>query len=126
MKKYIGIALCIMICNESHAQIQRTVVKQKPDSTATEQVADKKTDSRKEIFRELDLTKEQKVKMKEINQSMKASKETIENDAALSDPQKKEKLKTLRKEQAIKIQAILTEEQKIKFRELKTKNKDNG
>ena len=78
------------------------------------------------MFRELDLSKEQKVKLKEINQSMKASKEAIENDTALSETAKKEKLRSLRKEQAFKIQAILTEEQKIKFRELRTKKKGNG
>ena len=126
MKKYIGIGLFIMISCTCFAQIQRTVVKQKPDSTATEQGPEKKNESRKEIFRELDLTKEQRGKMKEINQSMKASKEAIENDAVLSDTEKREKLRSLRKEQAIKIQAILTEEQKIKFRELKAKNKTNS
>ena len=74
------------------------------------------------MFRELDLTKEQRAKMKEINQSMKTSKEAIENDATLSETEKKQKLKTLRKEQAVKIQEILTEEQKIKFRELRKRD----
>ncbi len=125
MKKYIGIGLLMMISCTCFAQIQRTVVKQKSDSTAVEQVPENKDGSRKEMFRELDLSKEQKAKMKEINQSMKASKEAIENDAVLSDTEKKEKLKLLRKEQTFKIQAILTEEQKIKFRELRAKKKGN-
>ena len=126
MKKYIGIVLLLAISCTGFTQIQRTVVKQKSDSTAVEQVAENKDGSRKEMFRELDLSKEQKVKLKEINQSMKASKEAIENDTALSETAKKEKIRSLRKEQAFKIQAILTEEQKIKFRELRTKNKGNG
>ncbi len=125
MKKYIGIGLLMMISCTCFAQIQRTVVKQKSDSTAVEQVPENKDGSRKEMFRELDLSKEQKAKMKEINQSMKASKEAIENDAVLSDTEKKEKLKLLRKEQTFKIQAILTEEQKIKFSELRAKKKGN-
>ena len=126
MKKYIGIGLLMMISCTSFAQIQRTVVKQKTDSTTTVQVKENQQETRKEMFRELDLSKEQKMKMKEINQSMKASRETIENDTALAETEKKEKLKALRKEQALKIQAILTEEQKIKFRELRVKNKANG
>ena len=126
MKKYITISLLMMISCTCFAQIQRTVVKQKNDSTVTEQTPQKKDESKKEIFRELDLTKEQKVKLKEINQSMKTSKENIENDPALTDTEKKEKLRSLKREQAVKIQAILTEEQKIKFRELRTKNKANG
>lgn len=126
MKKYIVIAVLIIFSSTSFAQIQRTVVKQKPDSTASEQRVEKKDGSRKEMFRELNLTKEQKIKLKEINQSMKASKESLEKDAALSETEKKEKLKKLKKEQAEKIKAILTDEQKIKFKELRAKNKANG
>ena len=126
MKKYIGILLLLAISCTGFAQIQRIVVKQKPDSTAPKQAPENKDGSRKEMFRELNLSKEQKAKMKEINQSMKVSKEAIENDAALSDTEKKEKLRSLRKDQAFKIQAVLTEEQKIKFRELRAKKKDNG
>ena len=73
------------------------------------------------MFRELDLTREQKIKMKEINQSMKASRETIENDTTLSETEKKTKLRALKKEQIQKIQAILTEEQKNKFRQMREK-----
>ena len=56
---------------------------------------------------------------------MKSSKEAIENNKELSDVQKKDKLKSLKKEQMAKIQSVLTEEQKIKFREWKGKNKTN-
>ena len=123
MKKYIGISLLILMTGYvSLAQVQRTPVKQKTDSSAIVTEPEKNKDSRKEMFRELDLSREQKIKMKEINQSMKASKEAIENDTALSETEKKAKLRALKKENIQKIQAILTEEQKIKFRQLKAKN----
>ena len=122
MKKYIGIVLLMMAGFDSFAQIQRTVVKQKNDSTVTEQVNTKGDGAKKQMLRELDLTRDQRAKMKEINQSMKASKGAIENDPALSEKQKKQKLKAFRQEQVAKIQAILTEEQKINFREQRAKN----
>lgn len=115
----------ILFNDTSFAQIQRNVEKQKIDSATKGTSSVIENDSRKEILKELDLGKEQKVTLKEINQSMKVSKEAIENNKELSDGQKKEKLKALKKEQMTKIQSVLTEEQKIKFRELKGKNKTN-
>lgn len=126
MKKYIVTALAVMTGFISSAQIQRTVVKQKPDSVSSVPAPVQKNDSGKEIFKELDLTKEQRGKLREINQSMKASKEALESDTTMNDESRKEKLKALRKEHRSKIQAILTEEQKIKFRQLKAKSNDNG
>ena len=125
MNIYIGIGLFILLHNTSFGQIQRNVVKQKSDSASANPFPSKENESRKEILKELDLTKEQKVKLKEVNQLMKASKEAIENNMELSGIQKKEKLKALKKEQMSKIQSILTEEQKIKFRQLKEKNGSN-
>ena len=126
MKKYIAIVILCLTGLNITAQIQRNVVKQKSDSTVTEPTQPKQDGSRKELLRELDLTKEQKIKMKEINQTMKLSKDAIENDTTLNENEKKEKLKVLRKEQVTKIQAILTEEQKIKFRQLRAKKNENG
>ena len=126
MKKYIGIAVILLISIAGSAQIQRTVVKQKTDTVSSEPVAEKTRGERKEIFKELNLTREQKIKMKDLNQFMKASKDEIDNDASLTEEQKKEKLRALRKAQITKIQGILTEEQKIKYRQLKAKSNENG
>lgn len=122
MKKYIvSIILMTMVGYTSNAQVQRTPAKKQTDSVVAKQVTEKNPDSRKEMLKELDLTKDQKNKMKEINGSTKASKEAIENDTALSTEEKKVKLKSLRQEQMQKIQALLTEEQKAKFRKMKAK-----
>ena len=70
---------------------------------------------RRDLIKDLDLTREQKMKLKEIRQSNKTKKEAIENNSQLSDREKKDQLRSLQKEQAQNIQAILTDEQKAKF-----------
>lgn len=121
MKKIISICLLILISRSSFAQIQRKTGTHKTDSATTEIAPVNESESGRGIFRDLDLTKEQRGKLRAFNQSMKSDKETIENNTTLSESQKKEKLRTLRKEMAVKIESILTNEQKIKFRELKSK-----
>jgi len=98
-------------------QIERKPALIKTDSTQTTG-NDRKVDkqSRKERFRELDLTREQKSKLKEIMQANKAAKEAVENNAQLSDTDKKKQIKELQKAQAQKIQSILTPEQIEKFK----------
>jgi periplasmic protein CpxP/Spy len=100
------------------AQIERKAVVVKPDSAQAAPASDNKADkqTRKERFKELDLSKEQKGKLKEIMQSGKASKEAIESNTQLSEADKKKQLRELQKAQAQKIQAILTPEQREKFK----------
>ena len=54
--------------------------------------------------------------MKEIRQAGKSAKEAIEKNTELSETDKKKQLRDLQKAQAQKVQAILTEEQKAKFK----------
>lgn len=105
------------------AQIERKAVVVKADSAQTA-TADNKADkqTRKERFKELDLNKEQKGKMKEIMQTGKAAKEAIENNTQLSEEYKKKQLRELQKAQAQKIQAILTPEQREKFKASRPNN----
>ena len=120
MRSIAGIAIFLFfISNASLAQIQRTPVKQPADTNTVSPETSKQENPRKEIFRELNLSKEQKQQLKAINQTTKAAKETIENDNTLTESEKKTKLLTLRKNNAFKINAMLTEEQKKKFRQLK-------
>lgn len=106
-----------LVTISASAQIERKSVAVKTDSAQTT-TNDNKLDkqSRKERFKELDLTREQKGKMKEITQANKAAKEAIENNTQLSDQDKKKQLRELQKAQMQKIQAILTPEQREKFR----------
>ena len=99
------------------AQIERKPVVVKADSTQTTG-SDTKQDkqSRRDRFKELNLTREQKGKIKEITQAGKAAKEAIENDIKLSDEDKKKEKRALQKVQIQKIQAILTPEQLEKFK----------
>ena len=75
--------------------------------------------SRKDMIRELDLTREQKIKLKDMRQANMAKKEAIENNSQLSDPEKKMQLRELQKAQAQNMQAILTELQKEKFKNIR-------
>ena len=106
------------------AQIERKpVVAAKSDSTQTT-TTDNKVDkkSRKERMRELDLTREQKGKMKEIMQANKAAKDAIENNTQLSEADRKKQMRELQKSMAQKIQAILTPEQMEKFKASRENN----
>jgi len=112
----------------SFAQVQRnkTTTLTRPDSTGT--VTEKRKGNgmdKKQMMRELDLSKEQKIKFKELRQSMKEKKEAIENDDKLSDPEKEAKLKELRQEQAKNTMSILTPEQKVKMLKMR-KDKKGG
>ena len=111
-----------LVTVSASAQIERKSVV-KTDSAQTNSYDNKiEKQSRKDRFKELDLTKEQKSKMKEIMQANKAAKESIENNTQLSDQDKKKQLRELQKTQMQKIQAILTPEQREKFKASKSNN----
>lgn len=118
--KITGIVLILSLtaCTAS-AQVERKPVVM-ADSAQTTGNTDKQ--SRKERFRELNLTREQKSKLKEIMQANKAAKEAIENNTQLSDQEKKKQLRELQKTQMQKIQAILTPEQIEKFKASKPRD----
>ena len=123
MKYYAIILLLLLGSLCSTAQIERKTESVKTDSEKNAQVDNKKNkQTQKDRLEELDLTKEQKGKLKEIRQSGKAAKDAIENNAALSETEKKKQLRNLKMEQAQKVQGILTEEQKAKFKASKQSN----
>ncbi|MEO6541603.1 MAG: hypothetical protein ABIN74_11445 [Ferruginibacter sp.] len=124
MKSSIVLLAILLISITASAQVERKPVVIKADSAHVTTDPGKKVDkqNRKERFKELDLTKEQKGKLKEITQSGKAAKEAIENNAALSEDDKKKQLRNHQREQAQKIQAILTPEQRAKFKASRPNN----
>ena len=118
------IILSILFSNLiSNAQIKREpAVTSKTDTISFSSANTTEKMNRKDRLKELELTREQKIKLKEIRQSNQAAKAAIENNTGLSEEEKKKQIRTLQKEQAQKVQAILTEEQKAKF---KASNQNN-
>lgn len=117
MKKLflIIIALGALSLN-SFAQVKRNV-----DSSQTRITSQ---EHHRKSIQGLDLTKEQKIQMKEMNQNAKQQRESIKNNTALTQEQKMEQLKELKKNQKEKMSSILTPEQKQKFEKMKEKRKD--
>ena len=121
-----------LVTLSASAQIERKpVVAAKSDSAqtiTTDNKVDKQspvrigTGGRKERMKELDLTREQKGKMKEIMQANKAAKDAIENNTQLSEADRKKQMRELQKSMAQKIQAILTPEQMEKFKASRQNN----
>ena len=79
--------------------------------------------NKKRMMRELNLTREQKIKFKEFRQSNKAKREAISNDEKMTADQKEASLKALKREQTQNIQTILTAEQKAKMQAMRQERK---
>ena len=104
------------------AQVQRVVPQRLNDSTQSRQGNNGEGKmNRKKMMRELNLTREQRSKLKEIKQSNLAKKDEISNDDKLTDEQKKVKLKELKRGQVQSTMTILNEEQKAKMRMMRGK-----
>ena len=111
------ISVCFVISN-TIAQVKREV---NPSQTSQSNTTQK--NKKKEMMKELNLTKEQRAQMKEFHQSMKQKKEDINNDQTLTEEQKKIKMQELHKEQKHKMNAILTPGQREKMKEQKKNSK---
>ena len=85
MKKLTSLLVFIFISTLMFAQVQRkTVVTNKSDSASITQERKPQTTTRgekKQMIRDLNLNKDQKSKLKEVRQSSRAKKETIEREA---------------------------------------------
>lgn len=113
MKKLFAIILTLTLFTfKGIAQVKRET--NPSQNSASDSIQKNK---KKEMMKELDLTKEQRSQMKEFHQSIKLKKETINNDQTLTQEQKQIKLKELHKEQKEKLNTILTPEQKEKLKE---------
>ena len=118
MPKVIFLIVFMLVSFLSFAQIERKVTttnQSDPVSTFYGKPEPGNND-RKQLMMELNPTREQMAKMKEIHQSGKARKEAIINDDKLTNADKQEKLKAFRKEQFQSTIDILNEEQKQKMR----------
>lgn len=119
MKKNLLVFLMIIMVLNVSAQIERKPTVIKPDSVKL--VAPFKPTNqpnRSGQLKDLDLTKEQLILLKAIRETTVKAKAIIENDTIITDSEKKKQIRVLQKEQAKKMQAILTPEQQMKFKQV--------
>jgi|SRR3974377_163630 len=74
-------------------------------------------DKLQETINELNLTDDQKSKIKDIFTDAKSKREAIFNDASLTDDQKKAKMKELHTGTMAKVNDVLTPEQRTQLKE---------
>ncbi len=107
MKKIsILVSIFFLLSGKINAQIQRRV---NPSQGVVSDTLQK--NNRREMLSELNLTKDQISKIKELKSTMKQKRDEINNDQTLTDDQKKGKLKDLRIEQKENLGTILTPDQ---------------
>ncbi|MEJ7674416.1 MAG: hypothetical protein WKF59_17400 [Chitinophagaceae bacterium] len=73
------------------------------------------------VTKDLDLTADQQTKIKALNETLRSDAQNIEKNNALTEDQKKEQLKSVRKKHKEELNSLLTSEQRAK---LKIRKKD--
>ena len=132
MKKISILLLFAGSISLSFAQVQRTKTASKQSSDSLSATIETKQTGKlkkRQMMRELDLTKEQTGKLKEIKQANKAKTEEVLNNDKLTQEEKDAKLKTLHQQQAKNTLTVLNDEQKAKIKKMRTekrKNKKSG
>lgn len=118
MKSGVLVLALTLISLLSFAQVERkTAVKDQADSVSTASFKEQAgKNDRKQMIKDLHLTREQQAKMKEIHQSGRSKKEALLNDNKLTNEDRQAKLRVLQKEQFDNIMRILNDEQKQKMR----------
>jgi Spy/CpxP family protein refolding chaperone len=86
---------------------------------ALPQTADKKMmhDKLQEAVNELNLTDDQKGKLKDVFSDAKSKREVIMSDTALTSDQKKDKVKALHQDTMTKVNDVLTPDQRTQLKE---------
>jgi Spy/CpxP family protein refolding chaperone len=114
MKKLIALSLAaFMFTVAASAQTERTV-----PATAKGQ-HHKGKGGHDKMFKDLNLTKEQKAQLKEKNKDLKARREALKGQDNITVKEMREKQKAIRDEQDRNMNAVLTPDQKAKYAELK-------
>jgi Spy/CpxP family protein refolding chaperone len=121
MKKSIVIASLVLISASSFAQNKKELNAAPATSTAPAA----KSEDHKDKYKDLNLTDDQKSKVKELSKKNKAEKAKIEADATLAADQKAAKLKDLKKENSKAFKAILTPQQLETYKATHGKSKDS-
>ena len=125
MQKWSLFLICCLLSFLSFAQVERKVLptKQADSSSGYSDQSRVGKIEKKQLIRDLHLTKEQQTKMKEIHQSGKLAKEAIADNDKLTPAEKDEKIKALKKDQYQKTMNILNDEQKQKMKAMRGKGR---
>lgn len=94
------------------AQTERTA----PPATAK---GDHHKGKHDKMYKDLNLTKEQKAQLKEKNKDLKARREALKGQDNITVKEMREKQKAIRDEQDRNMDAVLTPDQKAKYAEMK-------
>ena len=123
MQKWSLFLIFCLLSFLSFAQVERKVLptKQADSSSGKSDQSLVGKMEKKQLIRDLHLSKEQQTKMKEIHQSGKSAKEAIADNDKLTPAEKDEKIKALQKEQYQKTMNILNDEQKQKMKAMRGK-----
>lgn len=127
MKKTILLFILIGSSSGLDAQIRRNPVNPvQTDTVLTETKPDAATASRRQMIRELDLTREQMQKLKIIREESKARQEALENNTSLTEDERRRQLRAIQADLMQKNRQVLSAEQMEKmktFRQSKKMNK---
>ena len=77
-----------------------------------------------EMYSQLNLTDDQKAKIKEILESRRSQLSALKEDTSLNPEQKREKMKTIMETTDEQINQVLTPEQQQKYKEMKEKMRE--
>lgn len=77
------------------------------------------------LSKQLNLTDDQKTKLKPILDDESSQMKSIHDDSSLSQDQKRDKMKELRESTDTKIEDVLTPDQQTKFKELNAERKEH-
>ena len=130
MKKGIMFMLFCLTAISTFAQIQRKVADTNKirgtgqDIESNDNASGFNKKEQLKLIKQLNLTRDQKGKLKEMRQANQARGAVIMNDASLTASQKQAQLKTIKRSGAIEMQGILNEAQKKKMKEMRKKRKD--
>ena len=125
MKRIIAASLLLFSVQLLSAQVNP----QQPQELSKNRIDNKKQrgggmHARKAMMKELNLTEDQKTRLRELNAGNKEKKQAIQGNSQLTEEQKKEQLKEIRKTEKDNLKQVLTDEQKTKMKELRMKRRD--
>jgi Spy/CpxP family protein refolding chaperone len=121
MKKIFAIATLVLIGANGFSQANKEMNAAPLNATTPAT----KSEDHKDKYKDLNLTDDQKIKVKELSKKNKAEKAKIEADATLAADQKAAKLKELKKENSKAFKAILTPQQLATYKATHGKSKDS-